>query len=299
MGQLAVSILKHIPSHTSPHFCHPFPAPGRIIYHGPVNEVLPFFQTLGFDCPQRKDLPSFLLEVTTPAGQYQYASRALRAGRAASMPDSLAARASGAFELAFERAVADSNQKARRSSVGGRDSVEGRSAHGAAHGAGAAAGQTGTGVHHEQEEAGGGDGRGGGGDVKPDAQMLAAAMASVAGAAVGAAAPRALLVPIEEMESRFWRENPHGVRMLAELAAPSDPRARDGAGLLHKPYALSPWEVVWVATKRQMILLLRDRVLLRGRMGQTVILSLISGSLFYQLPITLTGARSFFGASFM
>lgn len=41
---------------------------GHIIYHGPIAEALPFFSSLGFRCPERKDVPSFLLEITTPAG---------------------------------------------------------------------------------------------------------------------------------------------------------------------------------------------------------------------------------------
>ena len=32
---------------------------------------------------------------------------------------------------------------------------------------------------------------------------------------------------------------------------------------------------------------------------QTIIISLITGSLFYMIPTTLEGSRSFFGASFM
>lgn len=47
---------------------------GQVIYHGPVDGALPFFSTLGFDCPARKDPASFLLEVTTPVGQVMYAS---------------------------------------------------------------------------------------------------------------------------------------------------------------------------------------------------------------------------------
>lgn len=38
------------------------------MFHGPVGEALPFFATLGFDCPVRKDPASFLQEVTTPKG---------------------------------------------------------------------------------------------------------------------------------------------------------------------------------------------------------------------------------------
>jgi hypothetical protein len=39
------------------------------MFHGPVDQALPFFQThLGFECPVRKDAASFLQEVTTPKG---------------------------------------------------------------------------------------------------------------------------------------------------------------------------------------------------------------------------------------
>jgi len=40
----------------------------RVIYHGPVGGALPFFETLGFVCPTRKDPASFLQEVTTSKG---------------------------------------------------------------------------------------------------------------------------------------------------------------------------------------------------------------------------------------
>jgi len=53
-------------------------ADGAIIFHGPVGDAVPFFSSLGFDCPPRKDLASFLQEVSTPTGQLAYASNALR-----------------------------------------------------------------------------------------------------------------------------------------------------------------------------------------------------------------------------
>ena len=31
-----------------------------IVYHGPVGDAVPFFTSLGFVCPPRKDVPSFL-----------------------------------------------------------------------------------------------------------------------------------------------------------------------------------------------------------------------------------------------
>jgi hypothetical protein len=40
----------------------------HVVYHGAVAKALPFFNSLGFECPQRKDVPSFLQEVATSAG---------------------------------------------------------------------------------------------------------------------------------------------------------------------------------------------------------------------------------------
>jgi ABC-type multidrug transport system ATPase subunit len=54
-------------------------AEGRLIYHGPRENILDFFLTLGFSCPVRKDMASFLQEVTTVVGQHEYASPELRA----------------------------------------------------------------------------------------------------------------------------------------------------------------------------------------------------------------------------
>eukprot|EP00192_Tetraselmis_astigmatica_P001759 CAMPEP_0117657340 /NCGR_PEP_ID=MMETSP0804-20121206/5278_1 /TAXON_ID=1074897 /ORGANISM="Tetraselmis astigmatica, Strain CCMP880" /LENGTH=1545 /DNA_ID=CAMNT_0005463787 /DNA_START=295 /DNA_END=4932 /DNA_ORIENTATION=- len=47
-------------------------ADGQILYHGPTSSTLPFFQTLGFNCPPRKDMGSFLQEILTPQGQLEY-----------------------------------------------------------------------------------------------------------------------------------------------------------------------------------------------------------------------------------
>lgn len=47
-------------------------AAGRVIYHGPREEVLDFFQTLGFECPPRRGVADFLQEVATPTDQEKY-----------------------------------------------------------------------------------------------------------------------------------------------------------------------------------------------------------------------------------
>ncbi len=42
----------------------------RIVYHGPREEVLPFFESLGFFCPPTKTTPDFLQEVVTSTDQH-------------------------------------------------------------------------------------------------------------------------------------------------------------------------------------------------------------------------------------
>mmetsp|Transcript_33340 Transcript_33340/g.83541 ORF Transcript_33340/g.83541 Transcript_33340/m.83541 type:complete len:1541 (-) Transcript_33340:49-4671(-) len=64
---------------------------GRIVYHGPREDVLPFFESLGFECPPRKDMASFLQEVMTLVGQHEYASQSLRASKGLAPVDSAAA----------------------------------------------------------------------------------------------------------------------------------------------------------------------------------------------------------------
>ncbi len=48
--------------------CCLIPGCRRVCFHGPVREALPFFSSLGFQCPVRKDPANFLQEVTTPKG---------------------------------------------------------------------------------------------------------------------------------------------------------------------------------------------------------------------------------------
>lgn len=54
---------------------------GRMLYHGPLEGAVPHFTGSGFICPVRKDVASFLLEITTPTGEQGpvlVVSRALR-----------------------------------------------------------------------------------------------------------------------------------------------------------------------------------------------------------------------------
>jgi ABC-type Mn2+/Zn2+ transport system ATPase subunit/ABC-type multidrug transport system permease subunit len=50
---------------------------GHLLYYGPVQDALPWFSSLGFERPPRKDPCSFLQELTVPLGQLKYASDAM------------------------------------------------------------------------------------------------------------------------------------------------------------------------------------------------------------------------------
>ncbi|XP_008677971.1 ABC transporter G family member 39 isoform X2 [Zea mays] len=47
-------------------------AEGQIVYQGPRENVLEFFEAMGFRCPDRKGVADFLQEVTSRKDQYQY-----------------------------------------------------------------------------------------------------------------------------------------------------------------------------------------------------------------------------------
>ena len=51
--------------HVAPMSMHAHVCVGKIVYHGPREEVLPFFETLGFALPERADAAVFLQEVTS------------------------------------------------------------------------------------------------------------------------------------------------------------------------------------------------------------------------------------------
>jgi ABC-type multidrug transport system permease subunit len=50
-------------------------AEGEIIYEGPRDHVVEFFETMGFKCPPRKGVADFLQEVTSKKDQMQYWAR--------------------------------------------------------------------------------------------------------------------------------------------------------------------------------------------------------------------------------
>ncbi|KAJ0901494.1 putative ABC-type maltose transporter [Helianthus annuus] len=45
---------------------------GKIVYQGPRENVLKFFESMGFKCPERKGVADFLQEVTSKKDQEQY-----------------------------------------------------------------------------------------------------------------------------------------------------------------------------------------------------------------------------------
>ncbi|KAK8994791.1 hypothetical protein V6N11_045862 [Hibiscus sabdariffa] len=45
---------------------------GQIVYQGPREHIVEFFETCGFKCPERKGLADFLQEVTSKKDQEQY-----------------------------------------------------------------------------------------------------------------------------------------------------------------------------------------------------------------------------------
>ncbi|KZV28328.1 Pleiotropic drug resistance 12 [Dorcoceras hygrometricum] len=48
---------------------------GQVVYHGPRENVVGFFESMGFKCPERKGVADFLQEVTSKKDQRQYWAR--------------------------------------------------------------------------------------------------------------------------------------------------------------------------------------------------------------------------------
>ncbi|KAG2452157.1 hypothetical protein HYH02_003189 [Chlamydomonas schloesseri] len=241
---------------------------GRVLYHGPVPDVVPHFRSLGLECPDRKDVPSFLLEITTPLGQRQFAGPELRQRFNLPPPgvDLVPASRSESQALPAEGDLAAANLSNGSAPVSGDGSVGRRKFH-----------------------------------------------------------SKSLLIPLKEMESAFWTNNKHGVAMAAELNDAPSPLpmstaakgAVDGSSgdsstssassgqppaplvPLSSRYALRPLEAVAVATRRQVTLVMRDKVLLKGRLIQVTVLGLLTGSLFYNQGVSMVAARTLFGCCFM
>jgi hypothetical protein len=60
---------------------------GYIVYHGPRENILEFFESSGFQCPERKGVADFLQEVTSKKDQQQYWYREQEQYRHVSVPE--------------------------------------------------------------------------------------------------------------------------------------------------------------------------------------------------------------------
>ncbi|CAO2175421.1 unnamed protein product [Urochloa humidicola] len=60
---------------------------GQVVYQGPREEILEFFESMGFRCPERKGVADFLQEVTSKKDQKQYWARRDEAYRFVSAKD--------------------------------------------------------------------------------------------------------------------------------------------------------------------------------------------------------------------
>ncbi|KAG2487630.1 hypothetical protein HYH03_013769 [Edaphochlamys debaryana] len=193
---------------------------GHVVFHGPVDQAVPFYRSLGFECPARKDAPSFLQEVATSSGQQELAGPEL--------------------------------------------------------------------LSRHRQAAGPGPGAGPGAGPGPDGK---------AGDVVVPAASR-WVIPPAQVVAAYWQTEA-GTKMRALVDTPLDKAACPPYALVHSRYAMHPLQALRVVVARQFMLVLRDSVLIKGRIGQSIIMSLITGSLFYQLDNTVQDSRSYFSASFL
>ena len=60
---------------------------GQIVYQGPREKILDFFEYVGFRCPERKGIADFLQEVTSKKDQQQYWYRKNQPYRYISVPE--------------------------------------------------------------------------------------------------------------------------------------------------------------------------------------------------------------------
>ncbi|KAJ7981129.1 Pleiotropic drug resistance ABC transporter [Quillaja saponaria] len=60
---------------------------GQVVYHGPREDVLKFFEYMGFKCPERKGIADFLQEVTSKKDQEQYWFKRNQPYRYVSVPE--------------------------------------------------------------------------------------------------------------------------------------------------------------------------------------------------------------------
>ncbi|KAG2439064.1 hypothetical protein HYH02_006591 [Chlamydomonas schloesseri] len=226
---------------------------GHITYHGPPPGALPFYQQLGFVCPPRKDVPSFLQEITTASGQQEYASEELRARLGLRKPTA----ATGSLPLQSKSKSGASASQSAAPAV-----------------------------------------------APPSPQQPAATAQAVAEGAEGGEGEACSggtrwVIPPAKVAEAFWHDTQAGRDMRALLEQPFDKAKGHPAALARTRYALTHLEALAVVVRRQMLLVARDTILIKGRLVQVIVMGLITGSLFFQLGDSVTDARAYFGVSFL
>ncbi|KAK9829450.1 hypothetical protein WJX72_005937 [[Myrmecia] bisecta] len=111
---------------------------------------------------------------------------------------------------------------------------------------------------------------------------------------------RTLMVTVEEISQAFYNKTSYGQQMLEMLNKhPFDKRQDMPGALTRTHYPMSFLSSLKLVTVRSMMLTLRDKSLVRGRLIQVAVMALIIGSLFAGLAHTASVARSYFGVSFL
>jgi ABC-type multidrug transport system ATPase subunit/ABC-type multidrug transport system permease subunit len=243
-------------------------AGGRVLFHGPVGEAVPFFESLGFRMPPRKEPAAWLMELTTAPGQLLYATPELRAKRL----------------LVVEEKQTQERQRRRKPS----------------------------GDDDDQDSDDDDDASDPPPPPLPEALRRALASSELHPTQLPAGVAFPLLIPLAQVSRRFWGGWPSGVAMRARLReeqphdaaaaaahGDDDDQASTSSALPGLSFATLGRESLVRSIHRQAVLLRRDPSLLRGRITQCFWIALVIGALFWQLPVTVAAARSYFGAFFL
>ncbi|KAH1258747.1 ABC transporter G family member 39 [Glycine max] len=76
---------------------------GQIVYQGPREHVLEFFENMGFKCPERKGVADFLQEVTSKKDQQQYWSRRNEPYRYVSVPEFAGKKLASEIKVPYDK----------------------------------------------------------------------------------------------------------------------------------------------------------------------------------------------------
>eukprot|EP00798_Chlamydomonas_sp_ICE-L_P013540 gene13540-19410_t len=259
---------------------------GHIVWNGPIDDVLPFFESLGFKCPPRKDVPSFLQEVTTASGQHDFATPELIASRGTTHGENRQRRNTPLIpteEIVAEYWKTDAGRAQRALLDKMFDKAKTHPAPLALL------------------------------DKTFDKSKSHPALLALLDKEFDKSKSRPASLALLDKEFDKSMSHPASLALLdkecdktkthpaalALLDKEFDKSKSHPAALVQRRFALRWYEAIVVVTKREFMLVLRDPVLIRGRLIQVTVMGLITGGLFYQLPVTLDGSRNFFGVSFL